>query len=187
MSSTPVSTGCFSILPISTASRCASGTPRRLIPTSPTFLLPPCFSTISCASRTSVRSISEADISLPFSRNFGFWTSVSSLITLRLMISAQQPPGRASLHEPQRNKYTVRSQSTRHPRCIEHSCVPHFPINQNNRRSPNEHDHGKRRHDDLLQRLGHRTAHHLLARLAAHRRRLGRTNALLRPTGLSRH
>src|SRR5271168_1988893 len=72
------------MFPISTASRCASGTPLRLIPTNPTFLLPSCFSTISCASRTSVRSISEADISRPFSRNFGFRTSVFSLITIAL-------------------------------------------------------------------------------------------------------
>src|ERR1700733_1262097 len=84
MSKTPVSTGCFSICSISFARRCASGTPRRLIPTRPTFLLPSCFSTISCASRTSVRSISEADISRPFSRNLGFRTSVVSLIAIPL-------------------------------------------------------------------------------------------------------
>src|ERR1700732_4561330 len=54
------------------------------MPTSPTFLLPSCFSTISCASRTSVRSISEADISRPFSRNLGFRASVVSLITIAL-------------------------------------------------------------------------------------------------------
>src|ERR1035438_6042863 len=43
------------------ASRCASGTPRRMMPTSPRLATPLFFSTISCASRTRVRSISDAD------------------------------------------------------------------------------------------------------------------------------
>ena len=53
---------------ISLPSRSASGTPRRLMPTSARSSLPLLFSTISWARRTSVRSISEADISLPLVR-----------------------------------------------------------------------------------------------------------------------
>src|SRR3982751_2614777 len=48
--------------------RSASGTPRRLMPTSVRFSTPLFFSTISCASRTRVRSISEPDINCAFSR-----------------------------------------------------------------------------------------------------------------------
>src|SRR5208282_6077013 len=50
---------CWIILP----SRSAIGTPRRRIPTSPKPSTPPFFSRISYAHRTSVRSISDADIS----------------------------------------------------------------------------------------------------------------------------
>src|SRR5882672_5293626 len=50
------------------ANRSASGTPRRLMPTKARSSIPLFFSTISCASRISVRSISEADISCAFSR-----------------------------------------------------------------------------------------------------------------------
>src|SRR5271156_3101531 len=49
-------------------SRSAIGTPRRRIPTNPKPSTPPFFSTISYASRTSVRSISDADISCAFWR-----------------------------------------------------------------------------------------------------------------------
>src|SRR5260370_4069855 len=48
-------------------SRSAIGTPRRRIPTKPSASTPPFFSTISYANRTSVRSISDADI------NWAFW------------------------------------------------------------------------------------------------------------------
>ena len=54
---------------ISLPSRSASGTPRRLMPTRARSSLPLLFSTISWARRTRVRSISEADISRPFTRN----------------------------------------------------------------------------------------------------------------------
>ena len=67
----PVSTGRFSIPAISLPRRSASGTPRRLMPISTRSSLPLLFSTISWARRTSVRSISEADISLPFTRRVG--------------------------------------------------------------------------------------------------------------------
>src|SRR4051794_1291321 len=53
---------------ITAASLCARGTPRRLIPTIARSAAPLFFSAISCARRTSVRSISEADMSWPFSR-----------------------------------------------------------------------------------------------------------------------
>src|SRR5208337_3572012 len=48
------------------------------------------------------------------------------------------------------------------------------------------HHHG-RWHDDLLQGLGLRSAHRLLAWLATQRRRLGRADAVLRAARLSRH
>src|SRR3954471_12880098 len=51
------------------AIRSARGTPRRLMPTSVRFSTPLFFSTISCASRTRVRSISEPDINCAFSRS----------------------------------------------------------------------------------------------------------------------
>ena len=53
------------------ASRSARGTPRRRTPTSPRSVLPLLYSIISWASRTSVRSISEADMSCTFSRTAG--------------------------------------------------------------------------------------------------------------------
>ena len=74
MSSTPVSTGRFSMPEISLPSRSASGTPRRLMPTSARSSLPLLFSTISWARRTRVRSISEADISLPLMRRPGLFS-----------------------------------------------------------------------------------------------------------------
>src|SRR5665213_2950529 len=80
MSSTPVSTGHFSIFEISEPSRWASGTPRRLMPTSPRFSQPSCFSTISWARRTSVRSISEADMRRPFSRSLGLLSGSLSVL-----------------------------------------------------------------------------------------------------------
>src|SRR5277367_953574 len=61
----------FSMPPISAPSLSARGTPRRLMPTSPRSSAPLFFSMISWARRTSVRSISEADMIRPFSRNFG--------------------------------------------------------------------------------------------------------------------
>src|SRR5438309_859690 len=67
MSSTPTGTFTPSIPRIACAIRCASGTPRRTIPISARFFVPPLFSTISCASRCSVRSISGADINWLFS------------------------------------------------------------------------------------------------------------------------
>src|SRR6266404_9751930 len=69
MSSVPTGVGFFSICVISLPSRSASGTPRRRIPMRQSRSTPPFFSTISCARRTSVRSISEADISCDFSRS----------------------------------------------------------------------------------------------------------------------
>ena len=66
----PTGISVFSMLRISCASRLASGAPRRRMPTSARFWTPLFFSTISCASRISVRSISEADMSCAFSRNF---------------------------------------------------------------------------------------------------------------------
>src|ERR1700751_27407 len=50
------------------ARRWAMGTPRRLMPTSPRSSEPPFFSTIAWARRTSVRPISEADMSCAFWR-----------------------------------------------------------------------------------------------------------------------
>src|ERR1700740_2684658 len=67
MSSTPTGTFTPSIPRIACAIRCASGTPRRTIPISAKCFVPPLFSTISCASRCSVRSISSADINCAFS------------------------------------------------------------------------------------------------------------------------
>ena len=48
-----------------------------------------------------------------------------------------------------------------------------------------EHDHHQRRHDDLLQGLGHRPADRLLPRLAAQRRRLGCADAVFPEQGLT--
>src|SRR5712671_1012955 len=77
MSSVPTETGVFSIFVTKSPSRLANGTPRRLMPTNPRRSTPLFFSTISCARRTRVRSISEADIKRAFSRRtnwgFGLW------------------------------------------------------------------------------------------------------------------
>src|SRR5215472_3133587 len=67
MSNTPTGTSTPSIPRIACAIRCASGTPRRTIPIRARCLVPPLFSTISCASRCKVRSISGADINCDFS------------------------------------------------------------------------------------------------------------------------
>src|SRR5216683_1551142 len=67
MSSTPTGTSTPSIPRMACAIRCASGTPRRTIPINARFFVPPLFSTISCASRCRVRSISGADINWVFS------------------------------------------------------------------------------------------------------------------------
>src|SRR5580698_4762125 len=82
MSSTPVWIGRFTMPLISAASRSASGIPRRLMPTSARPSQPLVFSTIWWARRTSVRSISEADIKRPFSRSTGCFASGVSLIKL---------------------------------------------------------------------------------------------------------
>src|ERR1019366_5306546 len=73
MSKVPTGTAVFSMRPRIFASRCASGTPRRMMPTSPRLATPLFFSTISCASRTRVRSISEADRICDFSRRLEGW------------------------------------------------------------------------------------------------------------------
>src|SRR5579871_1920646 len=54
-------------------------------------------------------------------------------------------------------------------------------------RREHEHDYHQRRHHDLLQGLGHRTADHVFAWLAFDCGCVGRTDAFLWPTGLSRH
>src|SRR5271155_645420 len=68
MSSVPTGTLAFSMRVMILPSRSAIGTPRRRIPTNPKPSTPPFFSTISYARRTSVRSISDADISCAFWR-----------------------------------------------------------------------------------------------------------------------
>src|SRR4029077_9361960 len=68
MSREPTGIVVLSIRLISLPRRSANGTPRRRIPTNPKSLTPLLFSTISWASRRSVRSISDADISCAFSR-----------------------------------------------------------------------------------------------------------------------
>ena len=68
MSRVPTGTGFFSILSMSAAKRCARGTPRRLMPTMASCSAPLLRSTISCANRTRVRSISEPDMMRAFSR-----------------------------------------------------------------------------------------------------------------------
>src|SRR5579862_7236618 len=67
ISRVPTGTGVFSMRSINSASRCAKGTPRRRMPTMPRFSAPLFFSMISWARRTTVRSISEPDISCDFS------------------------------------------------------------------------------------------------------------------------
>src|ERR1035441_6510013 len=73
MSRVPTGTAIFSMRPRTFASRCASGTPRRMIPTNPRLATPLFFSTISWASRTRVRSISDADRICDFSRRLEGW------------------------------------------------------------------------------------------------------------------
>src|SRR5258708_32057256 len=68
MSSSPTGIVSFSRFLIFSASRMASGTPRRRIPMKAKRLKSSVFSRISCASRTRVRSISEALINWAFSR-----------------------------------------------------------------------------------------------------------------------
>src|SRR5271154_137661 len=82
MSSTPVSTGCFSMVAMRAPMRWARGTPRRLMPMRPRFFPPSFFSTISWARRTRVRSISEADMRRLFSRSLGVGSGVGSVISL---------------------------------------------------------------------------------------------------------
>src|SRR5260370_18866251 len=55
---------------IACAILCAKGTPRRRMPINARCFVPPLFSTISCASRCSVRSISAGDINCAFSTIF---------------------------------------------------------------------------------------------------------------------
>src|ERR1700722_5567655 len=68
MSNVPTGTLAFSMRVMIFPRRSAMGTPRRRIPTNPKPSTPPFFSTISYAKRTSVRSISDADISCAFWR-----------------------------------------------------------------------------------------------------------------------
>src|ERR1700691_1732956 len=68
MSNVPTGTSAFSIRVMILPNRSAMGTPRRRIPTNPRPSTPPFFSTISYARRTSVRSISDADMSCAFWR-----------------------------------------------------------------------------------------------------------------------
>src|SRR4051812_32919624 len=75
----------FSMFWMSLARRSASGTPRRLMPTSARFSTP-VFSVISWARRTSVRSISEADINCAFSWTSGCRGTGSELMDLRLRV-----------------------------------------------------------------------------------------------------
>src|SRR4051812_642195 len=93
MSSTPTRTSFFSMLRMRFARRCAIGMPRRLMPTRPRLSTPLAFSTISWASRTSVRSISLADIRRDFSRNFGV---VGELIAARHLTTALRSVSRAA-------------------------------------------------------------------------------------------
>src|SRR5580692_11210556 len=72
MSSVPTGTGIFSIRWIIPPRRCARNTPRRRMPTIPRSTAPLFFSIISWTSRTSVRSISDADINCAFSRMLGW-------------------------------------------------------------------------------------------------------------------
>src|SRR5579863_3747833 len=68
MSRIPTGVATFSISEIFWASRDARGTPRRRMPTNTSPSFPLLRSTISCARRTSVRSISDEDINCDFSR-----------------------------------------------------------------------------------------------------------------------
>src|SRR6202050_1439932 len=70
MSSVPTGTSTPSISRMARAMRRAIGTPRRRIPISAKFNVPPLRSTISCATRCKVRSISVADMSCDFSTTF---------------------------------------------------------------------------------------------------------------------
>src|SRR5580704_8788011 len=72
ISSVPTGTWVFSIRPIICPRRCARNTPRRRIPTRPRPVAPLFFSMISWTNRTSVRSISDADINCAFSRMLGW-------------------------------------------------------------------------------------------------------------------
>jgi hypothetical protein len=67
MSRIPTGTSTPSIPRMACAIRPASGTPRRRTPISAKFDVPPLLSTISCANRCTVRSISVAVISCDFS------------------------------------------------------------------------------------------------------------------------
>src|SRR5271170_4698653 len=69
ISNVPTGILAFSMRVMILPSRSAIGTPRRRIPTNPKPSMPPFFSTISYASRTSVRSISDADMSCAFWRS----------------------------------------------------------------------------------------------------------------------
>src|SRR5215472_2107610 len=90
ISSVPTATGRFSICWISFPRRPARGTPRRLMPTSVRSSTPLFFSTISWASRTRVRSISEADMMRPFSRKLDRWLVVPLVIFPRMISDAKQ-------------------------------------------------------------------------------------------------
>src|ERR1039458_5374963 len=105
MSRTPVETGRFSMAEMSLPRRSASGMPRRRMPTRARSSLPLLFSTISWARRTSVRSISEADISLPLTCRAGL-LSVSLMNILLACLwqdDTRIPCLRASCGEEGRN------------------------------------------------------------------------------------
>src|SRR5258708_1323149 len=94
MSSVPLATGFFSICWMSLARRLARGPPRRLIPTRTRSSVPLFFSTIWCASRTSVRSTSEADMIRPFSRRLGSRDADSAFMVFGMIaddLPARQP------------------------------------------------------------------------------------------------
>src|SRR5579863_7625650 len=98
MSRVPVSTGRFSMPAISLPRRSARGTPRRLMPIRVRSSLPLLFSTISWARRTSVRSTSEADISLPFTRRAAaFVFSVISTLETAVQETRDREPERSGV------------------------------------------------------------------------------------------
>src|SRR5580658_2362407 len=100
MSRVPTGTLALSMRVMILPSRSASGTPRRRIPTSPRLSTPSFFSTISYASRTSVRSISDGDMSCAFWRRpvlregvFAFMSGCASA-ALRPATQCSQPASR---------------------------------------------------------------------------------------------
>ena len=122
MSNVPTGTLAFSMRVIILPRRSAIGTPRRRIPTNPKPSTPPFFSTISYAKRTSVRSISDADISCAFWRRpvlrdglFAFIVDVPHKFRFLDLVRPLYPgpnlrPGKAASHCIQRS---VRGQAVR--------------------------------------------------------------------------